>query len=254
MKAAVRARIIRENPASGHNVKVTRQRGQVLPLDQLHRLVEHTRDDYRLAVIVLIYTGMRPSELCGLRVRHLDMLKGAVHVCETLTPVGSRLVPGTTKTDQERVIPLPPFVTELFAAHLAGRVDQLRRPLCGDEYVFTGVKGTPLNRDFLRKGVLVPALRAAGLPEDFRTYDLRHAHASQLIDMGASPLAIKERLGHADVLTTFRRYGHLFQGVQERLTAQLEEAHRQAVAAVPAGDVVELRPDQRGKAGGERGR
>lgn len=118
---------------------------------------------------MLIYTGMRPSALCGLRVRHLDMLKGAEHVCETLTPVGSGLVPGTTKTDQERVIPLPHFVTEPFAAHLAGRVDQLGRPLRGDEYVFTDVKGTPLNRDFLRKGVLVPALRAAGLYEDFRT-------------------------------------------------------------------------------------
>ena len=58
--------------------------------------------------------------------------------------------------------------------------------------------------------------------------------------MGASPLAIKERLGHADVLTTFRKYGHLFQGVQERLTAQLEEPHRQAVAAVPVGEVIEL--------------
>jgi hypothetical protein len=59
--------------------------------------------------------------------------------------------------------------------------------------------------------------------------------------MGASPLAIKERLGHADVLTAFRKYGHLFQGVQQRLTAQLEEAHRQAVASTPAGQVVELR-------------
>lgn len=241
MKAAARARVIRENPAAGHNVKVTRQRGQVLPLTELHRLVEHTREDYRLAVIVLIYTGMRPSELCGLRVHHLDMFKGTVHICETLTPVGSRLVAGTTKTDQERVVPLPHFVCELLAAHLAGRAEQLSRSVAGDDYVFTGVKGTPLNRDFLRKGVLVPALRAAGLPEDFRTYDLRHAHASQLIDMGASPLAIKERLGHADVLTTFRKYGHLFQGVQERLTAQLEEAHRQAVAAKPSGEVVELR-------------
>ena len=74
MKAAARARVIRENPAAGHNVKVTRQRGQVLPLTELHRLVEHTREDYRLAAIVLIYTGMRPSELCGLRVHHLDML------------------------------------------------------------------------------------------------------------------------------------------------------------------------------------
>jgi len=162
-------------------------------------------------------------------------------------------VRGTTKTDRERIVPLPQFVCELLAVHLAGRAEQLGRQVAGDDYVFTGVKGTPLNRDFVRKGVLVPALRAAGLPEDFRTYDLRHAHASQLIDMGASPLAIKERLGHADILTTFRKYGHLFQGVQERLTAQLEEAHRQAVAAMPAGDVVELRPE-RGTAGGERGR
>lgn len=254
MKAAQRAKVIRENPAAGHHVRVARQRGQALPLDELHRLVEHTRGDYRLAVMVLIYTGMRPSELCGLRVRHLDLLKGSVHVCETLTPVGSRLVAGTTKTDQERIVPLPRFVCDLLAGHLAARAEQLGRPVAADDYVFTGVKGTPLNRDFLRKGVLVPALRAAGLPEDFRTYDLRHAHASQLIDMGASPLAIKERLGHADILTTFRKYGHLFQGVQERLTAQLEEAHRQAVAAMPAGDVVELRPDRRGTAGGERGR
>jgi integrase len=80
MKAALRAKVIRENPAAGHHVKVARQRDQVLPLDQLHRLVEHTREDYRLAVTLLIYTGMRPSELCGLRVRHLDLLKGSVHV------------------------------------------------------------------------------------------------------------------------------------------------------------------------------
>jgi hypothetical protein len=67
--------------------------------------------------------------------------------------------------------------------------------------------------------------------------------------MGASPLAIKERLGHADVLTTFRKYGHLFQGVQERLTAQLEEAHRQVVADMPSGEIVELAGRQ---ASGER--
>lgn len=240
MKQALRAKVIRENPATGHHLKVPRQRGQILTLDQLHRLVEHTRDDYRLAVLVLADTGMRPSELCGLRVRHLDMLKGTVHVCETLTPVGSTLVPGTTKTDQERIVPLPAFICDLLARHLAERSQRLGRQAANDDYVFVGVKGIPLNRDFLRKHVLVPALQAAGLPPDFRTYDLRHAHASQLIDMGASPLAIKERLGHADVLTTFRKYGHLFQGVQERLTAQLEEAHRQVAAEASPGELVEM--------------
>jgi len=87
---------------------------------------------------------------------------------------------------------------------------------------------------------------AAGLPKDFPTYDLRHAHASQLIDMAASPLAIKERLGHTDVLTTFRRYGHLFQGVQERLAVELEELHQRAVRR-PDAEVLELRqsPNER---------
>ncbi|MDP8974926.1 MAG: site-specific integrase [Actinomycetota bacterium] len=240
MKGALRAKVIRENPAAGHHIKVARQRGQALPLEDLLRLVEHTRPDYRLAVQVLVYTGMRPSELCGLRVRRLDLLKGTVHVCETLTPVGATLIAGATKTDQERVVPLPKFICERLAEHLARRSEEMGRSVDPEEYVFVGVSGAPLSRDFLRKHVVVPALRAAGLPEDFRTYDLRHAHASQLIHLGASPLAIKERLGHADVLTTFRKYGHLFQGVQERLTAQLEEAHQLAVAAAQDGEIVGL--------------
>ena len=45
---------------------------------------------------------------------------------------------GTTKTDQERVVPLPHFVCELLAAHLAGRAEQLSRSVAGDDYVFTG--------------------------------------------------------------------------------------------------------------------
>lgn len=64
--------------------------------------------------------------------------------------------------------------------------------------------------------------------------------------MGVSPLAIKERLGHADVLTTFRKYGHLFKGVQERLTAQLEETHREALEKISRSDgqIVELHSDR----------
>lgn len=67
--------------------------------------------------------------------------------------------------------------------------------------------------------------------------------------MGVSPLAIKERLGHADVLTTFRRYGHLFEGVQDRLTAQLEEAHREATEKARPGEVLDLQEGRRRRPG-----
>ena len=38
-----------------------------------------------------------------------------------------------------------------------------------------------------------------GLPEAYRTHDLRHTHASTLIELGAHPKAVSDRLGHADI-------------------------------------------------------
>jgi integrase len=70
--------------------------------------------------------------------------------------------------------------------------------------------------------VIRPALVAAGLPETLRTYDLRHSHASLLIDLGANVLAVSQRMGHSDPSVTLREYGHLFEGAQEKLTQQLE--------------------------------
>ncbi len=61
--------------------------------------------------------------------------------------------------------------------------------------------------------------------------------------MGASPLAVKERLGHADILTTFRRYGHLFKGVQEKLALELEDKHAEAqTLAAERNNIRRLRP------------
>jgi integrase len=247
-KAALRGKVIRDNPAADHHVKVPRQSGQVLPMPELERLLAHVREEYRAAVVVLAYTGMRPSELCGLRVGRVSMLHRTVHVCETLTPTRTKgLVAGPTKSEQERLVVLPLFVFEILAAHLASRAERLGRSLAPDDYVFAVSTGRPLNAQYLRRHVIKPALAAAGLPPTFRTYDLRHCHASELIDMGASPLAIKERLGHADVLTTFRKYGHLFTGVQERLAAELEQ-RRQNLAASAEAEVVSLekRRDGRG--------
>ena len=90
MKAALKARAIRENPAADHHIRVPKQHGQVLTLERLLEMVESVPDDYwmyRSALLLLVYTGLRPAELCGLRVGRLDVLKGFVHICETLTDV-----------------------------------------------------------------------------------------------------------------------------------------------------------------------
>jgi integrase len=237
-KLALRSKAVRENPAADHSFTVAKQRGQVLPLVDLLRLVDDMPPWYRVATLVLVYTGLRPAEMCGLRVEHVDLLRGTIQVCETLYPLDRELVRGPTKSDQERLLPLPAFLRDILGEHFAERQERLGRKLRPTDPVFVNRLGNPINRDTYRC-TMRRHLELVGLPPDFRTYDLRHSHASQVIDMGVSPLAVKERLGHADILTTFRRYGHLFAGVQERLAGDLDELHRATTAAAPA-PVVDL--------------
>jgi integrase len=109
----------------------------------------------------------------------------------------------------------------------------MRRLAGRDDHLILNRHGRPVNRDVFRSKVVRPALRAAGLPEDFRTYDLRHTHASLLIDDGANVLAVAERMGHSDPSVTLRVYGHLFEGVQEELTDRLERRRQARRPAAP---------------------
>jgi hypothetical protein len=61
LRGAVWARVLRENPASDHDISVRRQAGQALPISDLLRVAEHAREPYRAAVLLLVYTGMRPA-------------------------------------------------------------------------------------------------------------------------------------------------------------------------------------------------
>lgn len=55
-----------------------------------------------------------------------------------------------------------------------------------------------------------------------RLHDLRHSHASLLVEMGFTPLAIAERLGHEKIETTLNTYSHLYPNKQGELADRLE--------------------------------
>jgi integrase len=249
MQAAIRSGARRDNPATGHHVPVRRRRirqGDVLTMSEVHALIDQVRDPYKPAVWLLILTGMRPAELCGLRVRSVDFVRHLISIRETLLPVSAyadqrlALVSGPPKTEAgDRTIPIPGWLCDQLAGMLAARAAQRGAPVELVEPLFVNRVGKPLNRDKFRETVIRPALIAAGLPPGTRTYDLRHAHASMLIDLGANVLAVAQRMGHSDATVTLREYGHLFAGVQERLSEQLEELRARSASAT-AGDVVPL--------------
>jgi integrase len=239
LQEAVEGGSIKENPASGLRLPIARrQEPHFLTVDEVNRLVAATRQPYGFLILFASYTGLRPSELCGLRIGRLDLLRSKVEVSETLMQIDGATVIGPTKSDAVRTVPIPAFLRDAAGEYLATRRSHLGRDLVPDDLVFppittsNGVSRTPfLYAESIRRYILKPALADAGLPGTLRTHDLRHTCASLLISLGAHPRAIMERLGHSDITVTLNTYGHLFPSLEEQLTDGLDQLYRSSASA-----------------------
>jgi integrase len=236
---------IKTNPCDGVRLPRAVQAEPIfLSAEHVEVLAHATRPPYDVLVRVAAATGLRPSELCGLRVGRLNLLKGTLEVAEALTVVDGKVEVGPTKSYARRTVGLPRSICDDLTAHLAVRTADEARPLQPRDFVFTAPKGGPLRRDLLYKRFFQPAVRRAGLPAGLRLHDLRHTCASLLVQLGAHPKAIQERLGHSSITVTMDVYGHLFPSVAEALTERLDDvfrAARDAPAARSGATIVEFR-------------
>lgn len=129
-----------------------------------------------------------------------------------------RYVEETKTKSSRRTLTIPPFLREILASHLAQAPES--------DFVFVGRDGGLLRRNNFRRRHWKPALLTARLPENLRFHDLRHTCASILIAQGAHPKEIQARLGHASIMTTMDRYGHLFPSLGAQLDDNLEKVFR----------------------------
>lgn len=160
--------------------------------------------------LLIMSTGMRLSEMLGFRWR--DVEGASVHICHTATEVNGKLVFGeTTKTDHSnRMVSLPEDVVIALAEHR--HAQQARYARLGftpsHDLVFSSRVGTPLSVSNLRK--TYKALQQEARVPHATLHELRHWHASMLIEEGMDIRAIARRLGHADPSITLRIYAHIF--------------------------------------------
>ena len=172
--------------------------------------------EYSLLIRFTVFTGLRAGEVAGLKRKAVDLDKGEVRITETLSEVRGHLYTVPPKTYQSRSVPLPKFLVRELREHLATLDDD------PDGYVFRAPTGTPLRWQGFYNRHFKPAVRQAGLPESTRFHDLRHTFASILIDQGAHPRTMMERLGHSSINVTLGTYGHLLPGLDEELTRKLD--------------------------------
>ncbi len=222
MKTAVRARAIRENSAAGHSLPTRRQRTKVLTMQQVDELVAHTDERYRAAIWLLVLAGLRPSELCGLRVTDVDWDGRTISINEVQMWVkGEFVVKGPKTVTGLRTIPLP----EWLIADLRDQVDR-RADASGNQCRPRTAHSPhrPASRcSTTRCGGSSIARLTERASIKFAPTTFAHSHASLLIDIGAHPKAISERMGHTEIGVTMNVYGHLFDGKQRELTENLDD-------------------------------
>jgi len=171
-----------------------------LTVDQVEQLAD-AAGEYRLVILFLAYTGLRFGELSALRVRRLDLMRGRTEIVEAVAEVGGRAVFSTPKSHQVRSVPIPRFLVDELAQHVAGQ-----NP---DDFVFTSPRGGLLRLQNFRHTVFDRAAHTTGL-DRFTPHGLRHTAASLAITSGADVKVVQEMLGHASATMTLDLYGHLY--------------------------------------------
>ena len=211
---AVRSARIPRNPAAGVRLpKVATAERRFLSHQEVNELAQ-AAGDYRTAVLMLSYCGLRWGELAGLKVGRVDLMRRRLSVVEAVSEVRGKLIWGTPKSHQIRSVPIPRFLVDDLAVVMAGKAP-------GD-LVFTTRRGAVLRNLNFRRDVFDAAATAAGL-EGLTPHELRHTAASLAVSAGANVKAVQRMLGHASAAMTLDVYSGLFDddldGVAERLDA-----------------------------------
>ena len=206
-----------------------RKEAKILTIEQLHQVFEASQgSEYHPIFLLLAYTGMRRSEVLGLRLKDINFESGTLSVVQGLkqsTAPGSGVFAEDTKTKRStRAIDISPTVINALRgirerieanAAILGVNPSPEMLIFGDP-----VTGQPLKPNTVSK-VWKKLRRKLGLPE-VKLKDLRHTHASALIAAGVHVKVISERLGHSNIGITMDTYGHLMPGASRQAADKFE--------------------------------
>ena len=213
--------ILERSPTKGvKKFKEDNKKERFLSPDEIGRLYQAMEAETNKVAVnalkLLLLTGCRREEILKLKWENVSLESGTLFLPDSKT--GSRHVQLNAAAIEllEGIDHVSKFV---FPGHLDGE----NKPLNNPRKCFTRV------------------LLAAGIVENVRLHDLRHTHASILVNQGASLFVVQKALGHSNPITS-QRYSHLsdktLRDASETVSALINRASKEAAdnadAAQPA--------------------
>ena len=160
---------------------------------------------------VLYWTGMREGELLALTAADINLMTKQIDINKTYQRLNGKDITTPPKTKKSRrKIPIPNFLCQELQNFI-----NTRYMLDPNERLFPDTKhflSHEMERSCKKTGI-----------KRIRIHDIRHSHASLLINQGCDALILADRLGHEKVSTTLNTYSHLFPHKQQELVSNLEQ-------------------------------
>jgi integrase len=207
------------DPPPQRLVKAARRRGmQTWTAAELHDFLESAQSHELHGMWTFFAaTGMRRSEVLGLRWSEVDLAAGTVTVRQTVlaTADGFRPQDDQKSEGSARTIHLDRRTVAMLTRHRQAQNDARRAlgPAWQDHgLVFPRGDGVWWNPPAISLAFRRAVKRAGVAP--IRLQDVRHTHASLLLAAGVNPKVVSERLGHSSVAFTLDTYAHVMPGMQ----------------------------------------
>ena len=226
---AVKWGIISSNPAQRVDApKQEHKEAKYLDEEQakeLLRLIQNAPTQYRMMIIMLLFTGMRIGELCGLEWKDIDFQKEMICIRRS-----SQYLPGkgifTKEPKNTSSIRTNKFSHSLFVELKSYKAWQAKeRMKLGDQWIdcdrlFTQWNGAPIYPYSLGQW-LNDFIKTTDLPH-ISVHSLRHTNATLMISSGTDIRTVSSRLGHSQTSTTMNIYAHAIRSKDEMAADAME--------------------------------
>lgn len=230
LSTAVKWQLIFSNPCSRVMLpKNKRKEAVYLDEDQAAQLLQALEGEslqHQVIVKMLLYTGMRRGELCGLEWKDIDFERAVISVRRSsLYLSGKGVFEDETKNEtSERCMKVS---DDVIAMLRIWRAEQSKERLrLGDQWqdndrLFTAWNGAPIRPDVITAW-FHKFVTKNGLPP-IHVHSLRHTNATLLIAAGTNLTTVAARLGHANTTTTSKIYAHAIKSADQAAAEALQD-------------------------------
>lgn len=192
---------------------------------QMLTLLNNEPIQYRTMITLLVYTGIRRGELCGLEWRDIDFENQVMHVSRSSQYIGNKTMITKEPKTKSGIRHFSLSLTACFLLKAYQRWQEEQKFNAGDQWeesdrLFTSWNGKPIHPDTITDW-FSKFIKRSGLPY-VTLHSLRHTNATLMIAEGTDVCTVSRRLGHANTATTLNIYAHALKSKDKEAANTLE--------------------------------